>query len=186
MAAKRIDFADKKIVRLLKKELLALGSKNILLYCPMDTEVNIYPLIYWLKSRRGIRIFVPHINGVSFKMVAFRMPLHKNQYNILEAEKSLFYWAKIDTAIIPVLGIDRSFRRVGFGKGMYDRFFQTLSYRPHMIFLSKKVMVARNIITQSHDILGDKFIHSRCIVKRGFDDRILSDRVYNIWFDGRG
>ncbi|PAF48322.1 5-formyltetrahydrofolate cyclo-ligase [Helicobacter sp. 12S02232-10] len=178
---KKINFEDKKTIRILKNELIALGAKRVLLYCPMKSEVNIYPLIIWLK-KRGTKVFIPYIDGVSFKMIPFRLPLHKNEYNIFEAKKSLFYLTKIDTAIVPILGIDKRFKRIGFGKGMYDRFFQTLSYRPNVIFISRRAIISKSVLTDSYDIFGDKFISSFCIVKRGIDDRILGDRVYNICF----
>lgn len=183
--SKKPNLTDRKALVILKKELLALQSKNILLYCPMQSELNIYPLIYWLKKQKNIRIFVPYIEGVSFKMIPFRLPLEKNKYGIFEARKSLFYSTKIDTAIVPFLGIDREFKRVGFGKGMYDRFFANLPYRPHIIFVSRRIIYSKKVITQPYDIVADSVISSFCQLKRGINGRILSDRFYNIWSDSR-
>lgn len=183
--SKRSNLTDKKALLALKKELLRLKSKNILLYCPMESELNIYPLIYWLKKQKHIRIFVPYIEGVSFKMIPFRLPLEKNKYGIFEAKKSLFYLTKIDTAIVPFLGIDRELGRVGFGKGMYDRFFANISYRPHIIFVSRRIIYCKKAITQPYDIVADSVISSFCQLKRGINGRILSDRFYNIWSHSR-
>ncbi|PAF53683.1 5-formyltetrahydrofolate cyclo-ligase [Helicobacter sp. 13S00482-2] len=172
---------DKRVNAILKKEILNLKSKNILLYCPIEMELNIYPLIYWLKKQREIKIFIPYVEGVSFKMIPFRLPLTKNKYGIFESEKSLFDLIKIDTAIVPFIGIDRDFRRIGFGKGMYDRFFANLSYRPNIIFVSRKVIYSKEKITDGHDIVGDIVISEGCKLKRGINGRILGDRFYNIW-----
>ncbi|PAF41638.1 5-formyltetrahydrofolate cyclo-ligase [Helicobacter sp. 11S02596-1] len=179
---KKVNFEDKKTIALLKQELIARNAKSVLLYCPMAMEVNVYPLIAWLRQRTKIRVFIPHIDGVSFKMIPFRLPLYQNKYHIFEARKSLFYLTKIDTAVVPVLGMDKKFKRIGFGKGMYDRFFQALPYRPNVIFISRRMIVSKRIITDDYDIFGDKFISSFCVIKRGIDDRILSNRIYNIWF----
>lgn len=179
--SKKSNFTDKKALLAIKKELLHLKSKNILLYCPMHSELNIYPLIYWLKKQKHIRIFVPYIEGVSFKMIPFRLPLEKNEYGIFEPKKSLFYLTKIDTAIIPFLGIDKELKRVGFGKGMYDRFFGNISYRPHVIFVNRRIIYSKKVLTQPYDIAADSVISSFCQLKRGVNGRILSDRFYNIW-----
>ena len=32
----------------------------------------------------------------------------------------------IDIAIVPAVGVDGNLQRIGFGKGMYDRFFEKL------------------------------------------------------------
>ncbi|PAF51310.1 5-formyltetrahydrofolate cyclo-ligase [Helicobacter sp. 13S00477-4] len=183
--SKKANYQDKQTIEILKKELLNIKSKRILLYCPIGLEVNIYPLIYQLRKQKGIKIFIPYVDRVSFKVVPFRLPLIKNQFNIFEPKQSLFYLTKIDTAIIPVLGIDKNFKRIGFGKGMYDRFFEMLKYRPNIIFVARKMMVSKDIITDSYDILGDKFISNFCATKRGIDDRILSDRFYNIQYYNR-
>ncbi|MDO7253154.1 5-formyltetrahydrofolate cyclo-ligase [Helicobacter cappadocius] len=183
--SKKSNFEDKKTVAMLKREILHLKSKNILLYCPMEIEVNIYPLIYWLKKQRGVRIFIPYIEGVSFKMIPFRLPLVKNKYSIFESKKSLFYLTKIDTAIVPCIGIDRDFKRIGFGKGMYDRFFANLRFRPNIIFVSRKVIYSKQKITDKYDIDADIVLSNGCKLKRGINDRILSDRFYNIWSDCR-
>lgn len=183
--SKKPNLTDKKALPILKKQLLRLKSKNILLYCPMDTELNIYPLIYWLKKQKHIRIFVPYIEGVSFKMIPFRLPLEKNKYGIFEARKSLFYSTKIDTAIVPFLGIDKDFKRVGFGKGMYDRFFANLPHKPYVIFVSRRIIYSKKVITQPYDIAADSVVSGFCQLKRGVNGRILSDRFYNIWSDCR-
>lgn len=176
--SKKSNFSDKKTAFLLKNKLLT--SKNILLYLPMQTEVNIKPLIEWLKKRRGTRVFIPYIEGISFKVIPYRLPLRKNQYGIFEARKSLFYFNNIDTVIVPVLGIDTHFKRIGFGKGMYDRFFASLPYRPKIIFIARVAWVSKLSITEHYDICADSFIANDCVLKRGLNDRIHCSRVYNI------
>lgn len=118
-------------------------------------------------------------------MIPFALPLYKNKYNILEPKTKLFYPVKIDTAIVPVLGIDSSFKRIGFGKGMYDRFFSSLNYRPKVIFLSPKTIVSRYCISDWYDVCGDEFISNFCVLERGINDRIYGNRIYNIWHDSR-
>ena len=152
-------FNDKKITKQIEKIIFQKKVKNILIYTPMDSEVNIFPLINTLRKARGIRIFSPFIIGESFKIVPFRLPLRKNKYNIFETKNSRFLnFNKIDLAVVPILGVDVDFKRIGFGKGMYDRFYDTLKKKPYSIFVCRILNLATLKIGDSYDIVGDTII----------------------------
>lgn len=61
-------------------------------------------------------------------------------------------------AIVPILGIDTTYRRIGFGAGMYDRFFETLTIQPITIFTQLELCYSKKIITSDHDIAPDYII----------------------------
>lgn len=167
--------ADKKINFLLKNLLISLFNaqscafkrpKNILIYVPLKMEVNIFPLIFYLKKQKNIKIFAPFIlkNGKNankiFKIVPFRLPLEANKFKIFEPRNSHFSHKKIDIAIVPILGVDCNLGRVGFGKGMYDRFCD--KNRPKkIIFVSRICNLSSTEISQRHDIKGDFIIASK-------------------------
>lgn len=163
-----------KALLLLLKEL---GVKNILLYCPLKLEVDIFPLIYQLKQQ-GYRLFVPKITGVSFGVVKFSLPLIKNKYGILEC-KTRIQNPKIDIVISPILGIDKTFRRIGFGKGMYDRFFATLKTKPKVIFITKTLYFSKEILTQDYDVRGDFLFCNQFGVKRDKNGHLYCYKLPN-------
>lgn len=166
---------DSKITRhlktFLKKELSVYKNypKNILLYLPLSTEYNTFKIISFLKqhyAKQKINIFVPFIEKQSFKVVKYRLPLFKKQFGIMEPGNSFINTKKIHLAFIPTLGIDKNIQRVGFGKGMYDRFFENFlsSYKsfflkqrkiPKIIFISRILSVSKIPICESHDISGN-------------------------------
>ena len=173
-------FRDKKINALLLKIIKSefkkspKKPKNLLLYAPLSLEVDIFPLIFYLKKQKNIKIFLPFVlqNGAeanrAFKIVPFRLPLAKNKYNIFEAKNSNFVnFDKIDVAIVPILGADCEFRRIGFGKGMFDRFFGRFSTKsatkkmPKMIFVSRILHFSNAKISDSYDIKGDYLVATR-------------------------
>lgn len=154
-----------------------LKARNILLYCPLKTEVNIFPLIYKLKKRKCYKIFIPKVTGVSFDVVEFNLPLKKNKYGISECNTRIKQ-PKIDVMIVPILGMDSSFRRIGFGKGMYDRFFAKLKIKPKIIFITKKLYFSKDIITQEFDIQGDYLISNFYSLKRIKNEYLLHDRFF--------
>ncbi len=145
---------NKIVVSRLKEFIYASEVKNILLYIPMDLEVDVQPLINLLRKSGKYNIFVPYMQGESFKIVKYRLPLEKKRFNIKEPKNSYFK-AKIDLAIVPVVGIDAVNKRIGFGKGMYDRFFGNLDYQPIMVFTQLELCKSDKILSEDHDIQSD-------------------------------
>ncbi|WP_200762224.1 5-formyltetrahydrofolate cyclo-ligase [Nitrosophilus alvini] len=147
---------DKELNKRLSSIIDKINPQSLLLYTPLSFEPDITEIF---KRYRGKKtIFVPFMEGKSFKMVKYRLPLHKKRFGIKEPSNSFFGLAKIDLAVVPVIGVDRDFRRLGFGKGMYDRFFAKLNYRPVVIFVQIKKCFIDEKITDIYDVKGDFLI----------------------------
>lgn len=139
--------------------------KNILIYLPLDMEVDVRGLIKSLRKKKKYNIFVPYMIGETFKIVPYRLPLEKKKYNIKEPRNSNFkYNVDLDLAIVPIVGFDDSFRRVGFGVGFYDRFFSSLKKKPRVIFTQLCLCKSINILTQFHDVQADYIITNKGIL----------------------
>ncbi len=147
--------------------------KNILLFMPLENEVNIKDLIHRLKFK-GKNIFIPFMQDLSFKMVKYHLPLTKKKFNILEPKRANKTLQKIDLAIVPVVGVDSSFKRVGFGKGMYDRFFETLPYKPKIVFLQLKPCFSKQKLTDKYDIRADYYVSFNIRRKNNDDSLVFS------------
>jgi 5-formyltetrahydrofolate cyclo-ligase len=161
---KRDKFIVDKLECLIRKN----RYKKILLYLPLDKEVDMMYLIK--KIRVKTDIFVPFMEGVSFKMIKFRLPLFRKKFNIKEPNNSFAVNPKIDLAIVPVLGVDGTFKRIGFGKGMYDRFFESLSSSPRVVFVQLVECYTKEFICENHDIRADIYITPyKTIIRRGRD-----------------
>ena len=154
---------DKYVLKSLMKLIKDNDYKNILIYIPLKSEVNTMPLINKLRRKRNI--FVPFMEGVSFKMVKFRLPLSIKKFKIKEPNNSFCRVPKIDLAIVPVLGVDGSFKRIGFGKGMYDRFFESLKSSPKVAFVQLGECFTSDKLCESHDIRADIYITPYKIIK---------------------
>jgi 5-formyltetrahydrofolate cyclo-ligase len=137
----------------LQKELKKYKNKKILFYYPLPFEANIVKTLF--KMRKTSQVFLPFMQGKSFKMVPFRLPLRKNNFGILEAGNTNNNIKKIDIAIVPVVGVDGNLQRVGFGKGMYDRFFEKLNKRPYTIFIQPKLCYTKKTICDVYDVTCD-------------------------------
>ena len=152
---------DKKIVEVLYRHIVQSNAETIMLYIPLKMEVNVYPLIKRLRKEKRV-LYVPFMEGTSFRLVKYRLPLKKKKFGIQEPNDSKQYRSKhIDIAIVPIVGIDATYRRVGFGKGMYDRFFEKQSkYIEQTIFVARELCYSNEIVTDDHDVKADRVVTS--------------------------
>lgn len=150
---------DKKIVEILYRYILESHVENVMLYIPLKIEVNLYPLIKRLRKEKKV-LYVPFMEGASFRLVKYRLPLKKKGFGIKEPNDSKQYRVKnIDLAIVPVVGVDVTHRRVGFGKGMYDRFFEKESKNiKQTVFVARELCYSKEIITDDYDVKADMII----------------------------
>jgi len=137
----------------LMRELKAFRNKKILFYCPLPFEANILKSLY--EMRKKSQVYVPFMQGESFKMVPFRLPLQKKKFGIFEAGNTLRNIKNIDIAIVPAIGVDGNLQRIGFGKGMYDRFFEKLKSKPYTIFVQPEFCYTKEFICDSYDVTCD-------------------------------
>jgi len=150
---------DSEIVKKLYKYIQTNNAQSILLYLPLKIEVNMYPLIAQLR-KQGKCVYVPFMEGKSFRLVKYRLPLRQKQFGIKEPNDSKQYRnKKIDLAIVPIVGVDVTLRRVGFGKGMYDRFFEK-EYKNinKVVFVARELCYSKEVITDHYDVKADMIL----------------------------
>ena len=147
------------------------NSKKVLLYLPLDYEVDV------LKMRRNLsrrcEIFAPFMVGLSLKMVRLRLPFVTYKFHVRQPSGRKMDNVRLDMAVVPAIGVDGAMARIGHGKGFYDRFFDTLPVKPKLIvFLEIKDFYTKDVLSQAHDVVGDFYITpSKNYIKRGINDR---------------
>jgi len=151
-------YIDSLINKKLLLKLEKIKYKSILFYYPLNMEADIRKTINTIRKKHDV--FVPFMLGESFKMVPFRLPLKRKQFGIYEAGNSLRNIKNIDIVIVPIVGIDLNLQRIGFGKGMYDRFFENFKKKPYTIFIQRKLCKTKEKICDDYDISCDEIITS--------------------------
>ncbi|MFZ2969280.1 MAG: 5-formyltetrahydrofolate cyclo-ligase [Sulfuricurvum sp.] len=136
--------------------LATLPAKRILGYWPFGFEADIRPTLLALRPKKSL--YLPFMEGVSFKMVPLRLPLERKAFGIYEPRISNLIIKLIDIAIVPVVGVDGTRGRIGFGKGMYDRFFSTLKSTPLIIFVQSCHCYTHLTLCDDYDVQGDVLI----------------------------
>lgn len=149
-------YRDSIVNRKLLYKLKYLKNKKILFYYPLPFEADILKTLLLL--RKKCDVFVPFMQGESFKMVPFRLPLKEKKFGIFEAGNTIRNINTIDIAIVPAVGVDGNLQRVGFGKGMYDRFFAKLKKRPYTIFIQPDFCYTKEYICDEYDVGCDLLI----------------------------
>lgn len=139
-------------------------KRSILFYLPMDHEGDIEESIKHF--RKKCKVYVPFMENVSFKMVAYRLPLGVGKYNIRQPQVTKANIRNIEIIVVPVIAVDKVFKRVGFGKGMYDRFYEKLNNKPIVIFVQPFLCYTDRVVTQKHDIAGDFLVTYRGILSK--------------------
>ncbi len=158
---------DKKIEKALCNIIKQRKAKQIMLYLPLKIEVNLDGLIRHLRKEKRA-LYVPFMEGASFRLVKYRLPLTVKQFGIKEPNDSKQYRIKqIDMAIVPMVGTDVTHRRVGFGKGMYDRFFEKYNKNiTYTVFVARHLCYSPTIVTDNHDIKADMMMTAEPFLQR--------------------
>jgi len=150
--------ADKVVNQKLYKYIKESGSRIVMLYIPLKIEINIFSLILRLR-KENVTLLVPFMEGKSFRLVKYRLPIKIKKFGVREPNISNNFYKKIDLAIVPIIGMDKTFRRVGFGKGFYDRFFEKHGNKiEKILFVGRQSCICSDIITDDYDVEGDFYI----------------------------
>lgn len=103
---------------------------TIMIYISFQNEVETHKIIQ-NALELGKRVIVPVCVGEN-DLIPVEINNHTkmkaNKYGILEPENVVKYEGEIHLVIVPGVAFDRSFNRVGFGRGYYDRFLCKYPY----------------------------------------------------------
>ncbi|MFC3561297.1 5-formyltetrahydrofolate cyclo-ligase [Pedobacter jamesrossensis] len=144
--------------------------KTIHVFLPIieKKEPNTFILIEWLaKNHPQIKIIVPKADFETALMTNHEYigvdDLQKNLYNILEPQKGNIHSGEIDIVLIPLLSFDKQGYRVGYGKGFYDRFLESINAQKIGLSLSPAIEKIDDV--NEHDIRLDFCITPTEIIK---------------------
>ena len=120
------------LVQFQKLDFSRVSSIHIFLPIEEKKEPDTFLLIEWLSIHHPeIKIIVPKADFESALMTHHvytgREGLGKNLFNILEPLDSNPHHGEVDLVLVPMLAFDLRGYRVGYGKGFYDRFLQTIN-----------------------------------------------------------
>ena len=142
--------------------------KSIGGYMPINYEYDCLKILRLLEKNK-YNIYLPIIKKnfqMDFYKFSLKDPLKVNRLGILEPYR-LQNKVVPDLILIPLVGFDRNFNRLGYGGGFYDRYIQKVKKRkkPLLIglaFLSQKV---KKIPVNKYDMKLDFIVTEKNIIE---------------------
>lgn len=99
-------------------------ARDILIYYSINDEIDTLKLIkYSLEHKK--RVFIPRCDDdMDFYLVKNLNDLVNGKFNIMVSKSSVNDYCN-SICITPGICFDKAFYRIGYGKGYYDKFFNT-------------------------------------------------------------
>ena len=119
------DQQSQEILSLLEEHPLFQEARVVLLYASLPDEVQTLSFIERWKNKKQILLPIVVGDELELRCYSGNCSLWQGRYGILEpqAERLFTDYASIDLAIVPGVAFTLSGKRLGRGKGYYDRLF---------------------------------------------------------------
>ena len=147
------------------------ASKEILAYYPFRSEIDTTIIIRnALKQKK--KIILPRVNGKKLDLYYIKdlkNDLAPGSFDIMEPIPSRCTIAShknIDIILVPGVGFDRNFNRLGYGGGFYDKLLEGLPVKTPRIALAFNLQLIENIPIMAHDLKVDIIITEKEILRR--------------------
>jgi 5-formyltetrahydrofolate cyclo-ligase len=154
------------------------GAGTIALYAPIHNEVDTSQvMLEALKSSKVLLFPSVSGNGLEFRSVSGPGDLREGAFGILEPtpECPLHSPEEADLIVVPGIAFDTEGRRIGYGKGYYDKALHRLEGKGRIVGFCYDFQLVDRISGESHDVLMDMIITERRVIRTK-----LSDPYYRI------
>jgi len=151
------------------------GATRIMFYLSFSSEVRTFDMIK-RAIEGGKRVFVPYVvdDGMDFAEIKkLDDDLRSNRWGILEPRDELRIGLSgeiLEVIIVPGVAFDRGFRRLGYGRGYYDRFLglflKMRKERPVFIGLCYELQIVNYLPGNSQDVKMDKVVTESQVLER--------------------
>ena len=140
----------------------SINFQSIALYSATKYEISVNKIFFHLLNKSK-RIFFPKINGdkLNFYLVNDLNELIIGKYNILEPSSSTVVDVKyLDFIIVPCLAIDKNNKRIGYGKGYYDKALEEVDKNKLISLIGNDSYFPSYAVTNKYDIeIGNIFLN---------------------------
>lgn len=146
-------------------------SKVVFIYMDFKNEVTTSRLLKHMLSEKK-RAVIPYTDTVNIVLIPSEITkesdLMLNSFGYYEPKNiSPVDPEEIDLVIVPGVVFDKSFNRIGFGKGYYDRILSKLKPSAKKVAIAHDFQVLQSIPTEDHDIKMDMIITEETIWDSG-------------------
>ena len=152
------------------------NATRIMFYLSFSSEVRTFSMIKRAIDG-GKRIFAPYVldDGIDFAEIKkLDKDLKNNRWGILEPREELRIGGLsreiLEAIIVPGIAFDREFRRLGYGRGYYDRFLGLFLKKrrecPVFIGLCYELQLIDRLPENQQDVKMDKIVTENQALER--------------------
>lgn len=170
MLVKRNDIPNRKRAsnqaRFLLKNILE-NYTVIAFYYPIRDEIDVIPLLEEYRNDSKKKVCLPAIyKSLVFKEFSKEDTLIAKPFNTFEVDTDqIVELDTIDAIVIPCIALDKSYHRLGYGKGYYDKALE--KYQGIKIGLTYEIGLLDFDFYEDHDIQMDFVVTETQVIKVG-------------------
>jgi 5-formyltetrahydrofolate cyclo-ligase len=139
-------------------------ARVIALYAPIHNEVDTTEVMHAALASAKIVLFpaVCH-RGLEFRRITNPSVLHRGAFDILEPDATCLahFPEEVDLIVVPGVAFDVFGRRIGYGKGYYDKSLHHLSGKGKIVGFCYDFQLVYEISDEPHDVKMDTIITER-------------------------
>lgn len=143
------------------------AARSVALYASSHGEVPTGALISGaIASGKSVLLPAVTTQGLVFRRIATEADLVRGKYGISEPPPycKAFEPAAIDLFVIPGVAFDLDGKRIGYGKGYYDKALHNLENSGKLIGFCYDFQLVDDIVGEPHDVIMDLVITERRVV----------------------
>lgn len=146
-----------KVCKSILSDILWQESKTVLLYHSLSDEIDTSCLLV-SALQEDKKVLLPVVCGEVLELREYSGKTKMGAYGIEEPVGPLFSsYDQIELAIIPGMAFDKSYHRLGRGKGYYDRLLPLLS-NAYKLGICFPFQMVEEIPIEKHDVLMDNVV----------------------------
>ncbi len=143
-------------------------AKTIALYAAVHNEVDTaHVLAQALTDGKSVLLPVVCGDGLDFRQINGLMSLRRGAFGIMEPDDGCIVRepGEADVIVVPGVAFDLAGRRVGYGKGYYDRVLHSLEGMGKLVGFSYELQLVADISSEPHDVTMDMIVTEKRVVR---------------------
>ena len=144
-----------KIVASLRTVELYQDSQDIMLFYPLEHEIDLLPLLR--DEEGGKNFYLPRVEGDELVVCPYKFgdELVESKFKTKEPISKPVNSEILDLILVPALMIDNDFYRLGYGCGFYDRFLSKNAHKALKIVPIPSALILDKLPSDEFDVQCD-------------------------------
>lgn len=159
--------AAREVFDRLEKTAAFLLADRIMMYHSLPDELSTHDFLKKWSGKK--RFYLPRVNGVNLEVLPYEESrLELGSFHIEEPTgNEMTDPSEIELVVVPAVAYDRQGRRLGRGKGFYDRFLQHTNATK--VGVGYEFQLLDELPSEPHDVSMDMIVtqHTTIIVTKG-------------------